>query len=196
MVDLQVPVHGHHYFVTMSALLLLHLFSLVPVCNVKIKIEHVVCSVVAKLTVLVLDLEMNGVNVLVHPHLVCEHLWAVRTWHICFSLISSATFCTHKMGFQLFEYFSTAMASLFVEVSMHLSVVDVYISFSATCEGTSSAGSKLSSMAILHVHPQHLYLCWAQGTLLLWLFVIQPLMNPQLNFSEHLCTDVTLSSSM
>ena len=56
MVDLQVPVHGHHHFVTMSALLLLHFFSLVSVCNVKIKIEHVVCSVVAKLAVLVLDL--------------------------------------------------------------------------------------------------------------------------------------------
>ena len=56
MVDLQVPVHRHHYFVTMVALLLLHLFPLVSVCNVKIKVEHVVCSVVAKLAVLVLDL--------------------------------------------------------------------------------------------------------------------------------------------
>ena len=56
MVDLQVPVHGHHHFITMVALLLFHLFSLVSVCNVKIKIEHVVCSVVTKLTVLVLDL--------------------------------------------------------------------------------------------------------------------------------------------
>ena len=51
-----MPVHRHHYFVTMSALLLLHLFPLVSVCNVKIQIEHVVCSVVAKLAVLVLDL--------------------------------------------------------------------------------------------------------------------------------------------
>ena len=51
-----MPVHRHNYFVTMVTLLLLHLFSLVSVCNVKIKVEHVVCSVVAKLAVLVLDL--------------------------------------------------------------------------------------------------------------------------------------------
>ena len=139
---------------------------------------------------------MDGVNVLVHAHLVCEHLWAVRTWHVGFSFKSGATFCSHKMGFQLLEYFSTAMASLFVEVSMHLSVMDIYISFSATGEGTSSACSKLSSVAILHVDPQHLHFCWAQRTLLLWLFMIQPLVNPQLYFREHFCTDITLSSSM
>ena len=79
VVNLQMPVHGHHHLVAVVALLLLHLLALVPVGDVQVEVEHVVCSVVTKLAVLVLDLQMDGVDVLVHSHLVGEHLRAGRT---------------------------------------------------------------------------------------------------------------------
>ena len=51
-----MPVHRHHNLVTVAALLLLHLLALVPVGDVEVEVEHVVCPVVTKLTMLILDL--------------------------------------------------------------------------------------------------------------------------------------------
>ena len=177
MVNLQMPVHGHHHLVAVVALLLLHLLALVPVGDVQVEVEHVVCSVVTKLAVLVLDLQMDGVDVLVHSHLVGEHLRAVRTRHVGLRFKTGPTFRPHQVSFQLLENFSTAVARLLVEVCVHLPVVDVYICFSSTCERTGRACSQLSSVAVLHVDAKHLNLGWTEGTLFLWLLVVQSLVN-------------------
>ena len=114
---------------------------------------------------------------LVHSHLVGEHLWAVRTRHVGLRFEPGPTFCPHQVSFQLLEDFSTAMARLLVEVCVHLPVVNVYICFSSTCERTGRACSQLSSVAVLHVDAKHLNLGWTEGALLLWLLVVQSLVN-------------------
>ena len=139
---------------------------------------------------------MDGINVLVYSHLVGEHLGAVGARHIGFGFEAGATFGPLQVCFQLFKNLPTAMAGLLIEISVHLSIVDINVSFSATGKWTSGASSEFSSVTVLHVHSQHLHLCRAQRTLLLWLLVIQPLVNSQLDFCEHFCTDVALCRSM
>merc|ERR1719266_722648 len=117
-------------------------------------------------------------------------------WHVSFCLETCATFCAHEVSFQLLEDLSTAMACLFVEVRVHLSIMYVYVSLPSGGERTGGAGPQLPSVTVFHVHPQHLHLRRTQRALLLCLLVVQPLVHSQLNLGKHLRTDVTLGCAM
>ena len=56
VVNLQMPVHGHHHLVAVVALLLLHLLPLVSVGDVQVQIEHVVGPIVTELAMFIFDL--------------------------------------------------------------------------------------------------------------------------------------------
>lgn len=99
VVDLQMPVHGHDHLVTVPALLLLHLLPLVPVGYVQVQVEHVIGSVVTELTMFVFDLQVNGIYMLVHTHLMSEHLGTMGAGHISFSLEACPTLSPQQVGF-------------------------------------------------------------------------------------------------